>query len=112
MKGRLFRICALLTLCALLAGCAKGGAGKGALSGTYTAVDPPVDSGETVIESVEFNGDEVTMRGGELEQTVHYKVEGDSFTLLTDFGDFEYDFEQREDGTLVIDGIDYVKADR
>ena len=73
---------------------------------TYHAVDPPVESGETVIETLVFEGDQVTMISGDIRQTVGYEIEDDLFTIKTDFGDFSYSIEENENG-LIIDGILY-----
>ena len=49
------------------------------------------------------------MISGDVQQTVSYRLQGDTFTIVTDYGDFSYDYALREDGTLVIDGVDYRK---
>lgn len=94
----------LLTL-VLLAGCQRGGA----LKGTYVAVNPPVDSGEMVIQEVAFEGNKVTMISGDVQQTVDYRIADGTLTLLTKFGDFSYDFAQKDDRTITIDAVDYVR---
>ena len=73
----------------------------------YTAVNPPVESGELVIQELEFDKDKVTMTSGSVSQTVPYKLEGETFQLVTNFGTYSYAFSQEEDGTLVIDGVSY-----
>lgn len=90
-------------LCLTLSACAK----KEAVNGRFAAVNPPVESGETVIEHLEFNGDKVTMSSGNTAQTVKYTIDKDKFTIQTDYGNFTYSYAQEEDGTLVIDGVRY-----
>ena len=96
-------LAALLLLC--LCGCGK----SGALSGTYRALDPPRESGEMVTESLEFDGDTVTMISGETRQSVKYAMKDGKFTIKTRFGDFSYACELRENGDLLIDGVTYRK---
>ena len=93
----------LAALCALLSGCEK----SKAPAGRYTAVNPPVESGETVIEALEFSGGKVTMSSGNTVQTVDYKMENGTFSIHTKFGDFSYSCSQEEDGSLIIDGVRY-----
>lgn len=102
MKKRILALGMLLCLLTL-AGCAK----KSGLEGRYEAVNPPTESGEMVIKSLEFSGDKVTMISGDTKQTVNYTLDEDTFTIRTKFGDFSYACEVRDDGTLVIDGVDY-----
>lgn len=73
---------------------------------TYHAVDPPVESGETVIEELIFDGDKVTMISGDVSQTVDYEIKDGQLTIKTDFGDFSYNIEETDEG-LIIDGILY-----
>ena len=93
----------LAALCLPLSSCEK----KQAFSGRYTAVNPPVESGEMVIEHLEFNGGKVTMSSGKTSQTVGYTMKDGTFSIHTDFGDFSYACETEEDGTLIIDGVRY-----
>lgn len=105
MRNRMLLMIFLgLSLC-LLAGCTASS--QQGLSGSYTAVNPPVESGEMVIEELSFQGDEVTMISGSVRQTVRYQIKDNSFLLVTDYGTYTYSFEQRDDGTLVIDGVEY-----
>lgn len=90
-------------LCGGLSGCAK----KPMLTGRYTAVNPPVEKGETVIENLEFSGGKVTMFSGSIVQTVDYKIENGKFSINTEFGDFSFNYSEEEDGSLVIDGVRY-----
>lgn len=79
------------------------------LEGTFVAINPPVESGEDVIVKLQFSGDTVRMvSGSDVEQSVNYKIKGSRFLLLTDFGEFGYDFEVVDIG-IVIDGITYEK---
>lgn len=87
-----------------LTGCSGKAA---ALDGTYEAVNPPMESGDVVIQTLVFSGKNVTMGADGMEQTVAYQIAGDTFTILTDYGDFAYAYECREDGTLVIDNVTY-----
>lgn len=107
MKKR--SVLALMLLVVLLAATACTGTSSNKFEGAYTAVNPPVESGEMVIEELNFSGDKVTMSSGDVSQTVRYKLEGDSLSLLTDYGTFTFACEQKADGTLVIDGVDYKK---
>ena len=94
-----------LALYILLGACGK----QAQFSGHYTALNPPVESGENVIMALTFEGDQVTMISGDMEQTVKYKLQNGQFTILTDFGDFSFPYSEGEDGTLTIDGVDYAK---
>ena len=49
------------------------------------------------------------MTSGDVQQTVDYRIEDGKLTLLTDYGDFTYDFEQKDEQTLTIDALDYVR---
>ena len=98
------KILILLLALLMLTGCA---ARQSSLSGRYTAVNPPVESGELVIQELEFDKDKVTMTSGSVSQTVPYKLKGETFQLVTNFGTYSYAFSQEEDGTLVIDGVSY-----
>lgn len=93
----------LALLCGALSGCEK----KPALAGRYTAVNPPVESGETVIENLEFSGGKVTMSSGSVVQTVDYRMENGKLSISTEFGDFSFSCSQEKDGSLVIDGVLY-----
>lgn len=95
----------LLLVLVFLTGCQRANA----LEGTYTAVNPPVASGEMVIEQVAFSGNKVTMISGDVQQTVDYKIKDGEFTLLTKFGNFSYAFEQKDASTITIDSVDYVR---
>lgn len=93
----------VLALCFVLCSCAK----KSGLVGKYITVDPPVESGEMVTETIAFEGGRVTMTSGKTSQTVDYEIRDDRLRLKTRFGDFEYDYKKLDDGTLVIDGVKY-----
>lgn len=99
----------MLVLCLIIALTLTGCAGKAALQGTYSAVNPPEAGGEMVIEQLTFDQKQVTMISGSTEQTVSYEIKDDKFTIHTKFGSFAWDFAQKDDGTLVIDGVDYQK---
>ena len=99
----------MLTLCLVLALTLSSCASKPALSGTYEAVNPPTADGEMVIEQLTFEKKEVTMISGTTKQTVAYEIKDDKFTIKTKFGSFSYNCLIKDDGTLVIDGVDYVK---
>lgn len=103
MKKQMLALCLIMVL--LLTGCA----GKVKLEGAYSAVNPPQASGEMVIEELKFDKKQVTMISGSTEQTVDYEIKDGKFTIITKFGSFAWDFEQKADGTLVIDGVDYQK---
>ena len=103
MKKRMLALCLIMAL--VLTGCA----GKVKLQGTYNAINPPEASGEMVIEQLTFDKKQVTMISGSTEQTVDYEIKDGKFTIITKFGSFAWDFEQKADGTLVIDGVDYQK---
>ena len=103
MKNRKLLPILLLTLCLLLAGCQK----KEALTGRFRAVNPPVESGEMVTETLSFADGKVTMSSGDTSQTVAYDLKDGKFTIHTSFGDFSYSCEKQEDGSLVIDGVQY-----
>ena len=102
-KGAMLTVLVLIVL--MLTGCSS----SEGLNGSYVAVNPPVESGEMVIKELAFSNGEVTMISGDVQQTVSYRLQGDTFTIVTDYGDFSYDYALREDGTLVIDGVDYRK---
>lgn len=104
MKKIALALCLLLTL-GLLAGCRR----TDALEGTYAAVNPPVESGELVIQEVSFHDGQVTMISGDVQQTVDYRIKDGKLTLLTKFGDFSYDFAQKDAQTITIDALDYVR---
>ena len=99
----------MLTLCLVLALTLSSCASKPALSGTYEAVNPPTASGEMVIEQLTFEKKQVTMISGSTKQTVEYEIKDNTFTIKTKFGSFSYACQLKDDGTLVIDGVDYVK---
>ncbi len=106
MKKRAVYLILLLGILLVLAGCAPAATG---LEGTYNAVNPPVESGEMVILSLTFTADKVTMASGDVQQTVPYTVKDNTFSIVTDYGTFSYAFEAREDGSIVIDGVEYQK---
>jgi len=62
-----------------------------------------------VIEQLTFEKKQVTMISGSTQQTVDYEIKDGTFTIKTRFGNFSYDCLVRDDGTLVIDGVDYRK---
>lgn len=93
----------LAALCLTLSSCGK----KEALAGRYAAVNPPVESGDMVIEHLEFSGGKVTMSSGSTAQTVDYTMKDGTFTIHTDFGDFSYACRLEDDGSLEIDGVLY-----
>lgn len=99
----LFIAVLLAALCLALSACGK----KQAVTGRYAAVNPPVESGEMVIEHLEFSGNKVTMSSGKTAQTVTYTMKDGKFSIHTDYGDFSYACELKEDGTLIIDGVQY-----
>lgn len=99
----------MLALCLIMALALTGCAGKVTLSGTYDAVNPPEAGGEMVIEQLTFEKKQVTMISGSTRQTVNYEIKDGAFTINTKFGSFSWAFEQKDDGTLVIDGVDYKK---
>lgn len=101
--------CALLILVLLMAGMLLGCRQTNTLDGTYEAQNPPVESGELVIKEITFDGKQLTMTSGDVQQTVDYRIEDGKLTLLTDYGDFTYDFEQKDEQTLTIDALDYVR---
>lgn len=82
--------------------------GQHRYDGHYTAVNPPEDTGETVIQELRFQGDQVTMIAGNVQQQVKYKIEGNVFTMMTDFGDFSYEISVNGD-EIVLDGVVYRK---
>ena len=49
------------------------------------------------------------MISGDVQQTVDYRIADGTLTLLTKFGDFSYDFAQKDDRTITIDAVDYVR---
>ena len=77
-------------------------------SGTYVAVNPPVDSGEAVVQSVEFQDGYLIMSSGDISQSVLYDITDSSLILKTDFGNFEYSFAELDSG-IEIDGVQYIK---
>ena len=99
----------ILTLCLVLALTLTSCAAKPSLSGTYEAINAPADTGEMVIEQLTFDKKQVTMISGSTRQTVEYEIKDNTFTIKTKFGSFSYDCQLKDDGTLVIDGVDYRK---
>lgn len=97
---------ALAFVCLLVIVLVKGG-DKG-YSGSYHAVNPPVESGEMVIERVSFKGKQLVMQSGDVAQTVNYRIADGQLVLNTDFGNFSFSFEKTDAG-IRIDGIDYIK---
>lgn len=93
----------LAAVCLTLSSCGK----KQGITGRYVAVNPPVESGEMVIERLEFSGGKVTMSSGSTAQTVDYTLKDGTFSIHTDFGSFSYGCSQEEDGALIIDGVRY-----
>lgn len=63
---------AAVLVCCLIILFVKGG-DKG-YSGSYRAVNPPVETGETVIERVSFEGKQLVMESGDLKQSVDYAI--------------------------------------
>lgn len=108
MNKRLLLLLCLCGLTLLLLGCSAADNG---MNGHYQAVNPPEASGETVIQELTFDGGSVTMISGDVRQTVQYTLDGDTFTIHTKYGEFSYAFEKKDDGGLVIDGVDYRRAD-
>lgn len=78
--------------------------------GYYTAVNPPEASGETVIQELRFQGDQVTLISGNIRQQVAYKIKDNVFTMITDFGNFSYEIVVSGD-EIVLDGVVYRKLD-
>lgn len=77
--------------------------------GSYIAVNPPVETGEEVIEEIHFDGKYVKMVSGKIEQTVEYAINDNTFSLITKYGIFTYDISISEGG-MVIDGVTYKRA--
>ncbi|MBS5604948.1 MAG: hypothetical protein KHX84_11415 [Enterocloster asparagiformis] len=97
---------AIAAVCCLILLFVKGG-DKG-YSGSYRAVNPPVETGETVIERVSFEGKQLVMESGDLKQSVDYAIADGRLVLKTEFGEFSFPFEKTEAG-IRIDGIEYIK---
>lgn len=91
----------------MLSGCTASNGN--ALDGHYTAVNPPVESGDMVILELVFTGDQVTMISGETKQTASYQLKQNRFILLTEYGDYSYDCSLEEENTITIDGVNYLK---
>jgi len=102
LKKKLLILCLAVVL--FLSGCSKQ---KQALNGTYIALNPPVASGEMVIQKLEFDNNKVTMISGNVSQTVTYSLEEDKFLIATNYGAFSYSFSQTADGEFIIDGVTY-----
>lgn len=105
MKKILTGMLIMLLLIACV-GCEKNNTGTNKLEGIYKAVNPPVESGEMVIQELIFHDDTVKMVSGDIEQKVYYKIEDNKFTISTQFGDFEYEIEILED-CINLDGVTY-----
>lgn len=82
--------------------------GQHKYDGHYTAVNPPEETGEMVIQELRFQGNRVTLISGNVRQQVAYKIKGDVFTMFTDFGDFSYEIVVNED-EIILDGVTYRK---
>ena len=108
MKKKKFWLAAVaaVLVCCLIILFVKGG-DKG-YSGSYRAVNPPVETGETVIERVSFEGKQRVMESGDLKQSVDYAIADGRLVLKTEFGTFSFPFEKTEEG-IRIDGIEYIK---
>lgn len=100
-------ICSILLLLAG-SGAAYRYRGQHQYDGHYTAVNPPENTGETVIRELRFHGDKVTLISGNVQQQVKYKIEGSVFTMITDFGDFTYEIHVK-DQEIILDGVTYRK---
>ena len=96
----------VLLVLILLTGC---GNKNSSVDGVFRAVNPPEDTGETVIKELSFDKDKVTMISDDIRQTVDYNIKDGKFTILTKYGDFSYDYEKKDENTITIDNIDYVK---
>lgn len=105
-KGVRLAVLAAVLVCCLMILYVKGG-DKG-YTGSYRAVNPPVETGEIVIERVSFEGKRLVMQSGDMEQTVDYTIRDGQLVLNTDFGDFSFPLEKTDTG-IRIDGIDYIK---
>ena len=108
MKKKKFWLAAAaaVLVCCLIILFVKGG-DKG-YSGSYQAVNPPVETGETVIERVSVEGKQLVMESGDLKQSVDYAIADGRLVLKTEFGTFSFPFEKTEEG-IRIDGIEYIK---
>lgn len=80
--------------------------GTDRLEGRYRLALPP-QTGETVVEEVEFSGVFLIMRSGLVEQKVKYELHDDILTIFTNYGDFSFSFEQRSE-SIIIDSIEYI----
>lgn len=101
-----FWLPAVLIILILLTGC---GNKTSSVNGVFRAVNPPEDTGETVIKELSFDKDKVTMISDDIRQTVDYNIKDGKFTIMTKYGDFSYDYEKKDENTITIDNIDYVK---
>ena len=97
---------AAVLVCCLIILFVKGG-DKG-YRGSYRAVNPPIATGETVIERVSFEGKQLVMESGDLKQSGDYAIADGCLVLKTEFGTFSFPFEKTEEG-IRIDGIEYIK---
>lgn len=77
---------------------------------SYVAVNPPIESGEMVIEELEFSKDLLTMKSGDVVQSVEYQWTDGQLIMCTKFGEFPYDVVITENG-LLIDGVEYIEQE-
>lgn len=82
--------------------------GQHRYDGHYMAVNPPENTGETVIQELHFEGDQVTLISGNVRQQVTYRIEGNTFTMITDFGNFSYEITINGE-EIILDGVVYQK---
>lgn len=110
MKKKTAVICvALLLLIGIGVGSVAVYRGQHQYDGHYTAVNPPQETGETVIQELHFDGNRVTLISGNIQQQVKYKVKGNEFTMITDFGNFSYEIEKNGNDEIILDGVVYRK---
>lgn len=81
--------------------------GKQALRGTYV-LSQPWPENESVVKEINFTADTLTMRSETAVQTVEYELRDGTLTIFTDYGDFSYDIEQKED-RIILDEQEYVR---
>ena len=75
-----FWLPAVLIILILLTGC---GNKTSSVNGVFRAVNPPEDTGETVIKELSFDKDKVTMISDDIRQTVDYNIKDGKFTIMT-----------------------------